>query len=807
MIIKVMEVNEGAGSSKDCEHTSLVQGDDIIPGCSSFDDFSKTAYAFVMSGIKCSSVLPTGKEFSYYSTFPEIKNTLKEQEGELLQLMQKVLTYCGSKRSLDAQCVDDKFDLIIDINDILLERTSKNLRELDGIGRNPVALGDSFGEENTSKTISGSWNKNQLQNSSRRNEYNTPLQRADKQNTRKPIQKPQILFKEQIDNRNETWVPKIKEKPNALKPLSILLSRDEKDNECYTHPYEYELNLFKVSEDRLRPIDKPTPPKDLDNTPLIMVVEEKDVDALIDDLLQQKEIAVDLEHHSLRSFMGITCLLQISTREKDYIIDALSLRHVLYKLNEVFTKPTILKIFHSALSDIEWLQRDLGVYVVNMFDTYHAAKVLSYPKLGLSYLLKKFCNVTSNKRFQMYDWRIRPLSQAAMNYARIDTHYLIYIYEMMTNELTSQAPGLLPVVFQRSTDTCKRIYHKPILTEDSYMNLYRKSGRQFDSRQMYALKEIYKWRDQVAREEDESPGYILTNHMLMQICQTLPREMQGILACCNPVPPSVRQHLLTLHNIVLKAKEQPLVMPLIEESAKPSSEFSASRDFDLEAKLSTYIHDNAGLEIRDDYPTLLDNTHTMDTDNPKAIILTKTVPKDCSLLEDTKPKLRLMVNNNHEFINLDRNNNSNTINNVDEIANILGKVKFVTPYERYKQVLPYSRKLEEEEREKKRLEEEKNQERLLKTQYNIAGENNQEEMPAETEADDSQEKENILKRPHEVKTDPLSADCRHAPRYPLKVEQTSQNHNQKRRSHPSRTSFKKGSHTLYSIALFRGSLR
>lgn len=65
------------------------------------------------------------------------------------------------------------------------------------------------------------------------------------------------------------------------------------------------------------------------------------------------------------------------------------------------------QIFHSGDSDIEWLQRDLGLYVVNMFDTYQAAKVLSYPKLGLSYLLKKFCNVESNKKFQLYDWRIR----------------------------------------------------------------------------------------------------------------------------------------------------------------------------------------------------------------------------------------------------------------------------------------------------------------------------------------------------------------------------------------------------------------
>lgn len=46
--------------------------------------------------------------------------------------------------------------------------------------------------------------------------------------------------------------------------------------------------------------------------------------------------------------------------------------------------------------------------------------------------------------------------------------------------------------------------------------------------------------------------------MMLQICEALPREMQGILACCNPIPPLVRSHLLELHQIILKAREQPL---------------------------------------------------------------------------------------------------------------------------------------------------------------------------------------------------------------------------------------------------------
>lgn len=52
--------------------------------------------------------------------------------------------------------------------------------------------------------------------------------------------------------------------------------------------------------------------------------------------------------------------------------------------------------------------------------------------------------------------------------------------------------------------------------------------------------------------------YVLPTHMLLQIAETLPREEQGILACCNPVPPLIRQNLYDLHKIIVNARLEPL---------------------------------------------------------------------------------------------------------------------------------------------------------------------------------------------------------------------------------------------------------
>ena len=51
---------------------------------------------------------------------------------------------------------------------------------------------------------------------------------------------------------------------------------------------------------------------------------------------------------------------------------------------------------------------------------------------------------------------------------------------------------------------------------------------------------------------------MLPNHMLLQMAETLPREAQGVLACCNPIPPIVRQNTNELHAIIKAAREVPL---------------------------------------------------------------------------------------------------------------------------------------------------------------------------------------------------------------------------------------------------------
>ena len=120
----------------------------------------------------------------------------------------------------------------------------------------------------------------------------------------------------------------------------------------------------------------------------------------------------------------------------------------------------MFQVFHGADMDIVWMQRDFGLYVVNLFDTFHAAKLLEFPHLSLSYLLKHYINLEAAKHFQLADWRIRPLTDELLKYAREDTHYLIFIYIQMKNDLIAKGnkeKNLLRAVFDRSKTVCLKV--------------------------------------------------------------------------------------------------------------------------------------------------------------------------------------------------------------------------------------------------------------------------------------------------------------------------------------------------------------
>ena len=98
---------------------------------------------------------------------------------------------------------------------------------------------------------------------------------------------------------------------------------------------------------------EPIPFKPFDTTKAIWVDTPEAVHLMLTELKKAKDIAVDLEHHDTRSYVGLVSLMQISTRDKDWIVDTLKpWRQALQVLNEVFADPKIVKVMHIRVKTI-----------------------------------------------------------------------------------------------------------------------------------------------------------------------------------------------------------------------------------------------------------------------------------------------------------------------------------------------------------------------------------------------------------------------------------------------------------------------
>ncbi|XP_015738189.1 exosome component 10 isoform X1 [Coturnix japonica] len=574
----------------------------VLPGFDDVDAFVKHALGTMVATTKASSGLPQpGDEYDFYRSFPGFRAYCAAQGHRLLQCMSRVMQYHGCRSHMKDRSkvteLEDKFDMLVDSNDIILERVGILLDEAAGVNKNqqpvlPAGL-------QVPQTIVSSWNRKAGEYHKRSKSETFRLLHA------KNISRPQLKFREKIDNSNTPFVPKLFIKPNALKPLAEALTKSgrerkerpedldvpaaladfihqqrtqQTEQDMFAHPYQYELEHFSPPDGVLQ---KPEPQmyRPIKETPCHFITTLDELVELNEKLMNCKEFALDLEHHSYRSFLGLTCLMQISTRTEDFIIDTLELRSDMSILNETFTDPAIVKVLHGADSDVEWLQKDFGLYLVNMFDTHQAARLLNLGKHSLDHLLKLYCSVDADKQYQLADWRIRPLPEEMIQYARDDTHYLLYIYDKMREALWergNEQPTQLKVVWQRSRDICLKKYIKPLFSDESYLELYRRQKKHLNTQQLAAFRLLFAWRDKTARQEDESIGYVLPNHMLLKIAEELPKEPQGIIACCNPVPPLVRQQINELHLLIQQAREMPLLKSEIASTVKKRTYLSNS---------------------------------------------------------------------------------------------------------------------------------------------------------------------------------------------------------------------------------------
>lgn len=255
----------------------------------------------------------------------------------------------------------------------------------------------------------------------------------------------------------------------------------------------------------------------------VLITRAEALKDLVKRLVQEPVVAVDTESNSLYAYREQVCLLQFSTLQVDYLVDPLALRD-LSSLSGLFADPAILKVFHAADYDILCLKRDFDFAFANLFDTMVAARILGRPAVGLGAVLAEEFGIQLDKRHQRANWGQRPLPPYLLDYARLDTHYLIPLSDRLWIELQRQ--GMANLAQEDFHRLSRMNGHSQ---EEREVDCWRVRGAgDLTPQQAAVLNELCHYRDQVARSMNRPWFKVLNDQTLIDISFELPQDMVAL---------------------------------------------------------------------------------------------------------------------------------------------------------------------------------------------------------------------------------------------------------------------------------------
>jgi ribonuclease D len=281
-------------------------------------------------------------------------------------------------------------------------------------------------------------------------------------------------------------------------------------------------------------------------------------------LKEEAILAVDTESNSLYAYHEQVCLIQFSTEEKDYLIDPLALDD-LSPLGPIFSDPGIEKVFHAAEYDLICLKRDFGFSFSNLFDTMIAASILGLEQVGLGSLLEREFNVKLDKRYQRANWGQRPLPDHLLNYARLDTHFLITLRHILRRELEVHNRWAL------AEEDFKRLRS---IGDSALENNNRASSRGAEEhcwkisgahdlapQQAAVLQELCRYRDQVARSTNRPLFKVISDATLVAIAANTPNSLHELKQLPGMSHGQVQRHGRSILQLVQRGLNAKPVLP------------------------------------------------------------------------------------------------------------------------------------------------------------------------------------------------------------------------------------------------------
>lgn len=248
-------------------------------------------------------------------------------------------------------------------------------------------------------------------------------------------------------------------------------------------------------------------------------------DRLSDDLSTAARIALDCEAAGFHRYSDRLCLLQVTIGDRTYIVDPLAFDPT-DLLRAPLENPSVEVVMHGADFDLRLLSRDLGIRLRGLADTQIYASLIGEEALGLQSLLESRLDIELSKKYQRADWAQRPLTESMLEYAAEDTRHLERLADVLLRDLDRLGRRSWA---EEECRALEAVADEPQDADAEVDPVTRvKGARDLSARQVTALREALRWRDEIARERDRAPFRVVGEAPLVEAVARKPRRAEEL---------------------------------------------------------------------------------------------------------------------------------------------------------------------------------------------------------------------------------------------------------------------------------------